>query len=143
MRKVSIGHVVDPSQVKCQGMENAVLVFFSGLHDARPNLSKVYAHARGGVRSRLVTSKQVSERRGAERAPPLPLGPLLWASRTRRRDRATEPSLQVHGGCKNNIFAANVARKALFYCLEAEHEYVSPTQKDEVLVNSFGVRRPP
>ena len=72
----------------CQGMPDAVLVFFSGLHAAKPELPRLYAH--------------------------------------------------VLGGCKNNFVAAAVARKALFYALEAEEHYVSPVAAGEALLNSRG-----
>jgi len=72
----------------CAGLESAVLVLFSGLEAARPDLPKLYAH--------------------------------------------------VHGGCRNNIVAAAVARKALFYSLEAEDVYRSPTKTGERLLNSRG-----
>ena len=76
----------DGLPVPCDGMADAVLVFFSGLHDALPQLPKLYA--------------------------------------------------SVHGHCRNNIVASAVAKKALFYTLEAEDRYRSPVDQREILLNS-------
>ena len=45
----------------------------------------------------------------------------------------------VHGSCRNNIVAAALAKKALFYRVEAIDEYASPVASKECLVNSRGV----
>ena len=45
----------------------------------------------------------------------------------------------VHGRCRNNVVAAAVAKKALFYALEADDRYASPVDGAELLVNSRGV----
>jgi hypothetical protein len=45
----------------------------------------------------------------------------------------------VHGQCRNNVVAAAIARKALFYRVEAADEYASPVATKEVIVNSRGV----
>jgi hypothetical protein len=66
-----------------------VLILFSGLRAARPDLRRVYAH--------------------------------------------------VHGGCRNNLVAGAIARKALFFALEADDLYASPVKNREVLANSRGV----
>ena len=45
----------------------------------------------------------------------------------------------VHGSCRNNVVAAAIARKALFYRVEAIDEYASPVASKECIVNSRGV----
>ena len=45
----------------------------------------------------------------------------------------------VHGSCRNNVVAAALAKKALFYRVEAIDEYASPVASKECLVNSRGV----
>ena len=45
----------------------------------------------------------------------------------------------VHGSCRNNVVAAALAKKALFYRVEAIDEYASPVASKECIVNSRGV----